>query len=130
MAKTAKPDAPAKPDEAPRLKKTEELAALEAAGKPLAPLFADADRDDGTSSQPKFGTARAAGPGPVPRVCHPLERATRDARRFKCWSDVEGVGRTATKYVLAPDGGAAAKLYAEKFKVPDPKLVTVLELGD
>lgn len=111
----------AKASEAPKQVPTDELAALEAAGKPLTTL-------QGEGEQPKFGTARAAGPGPVPRVCHPLERAGAGQRRFKCFADTDA-GRLGTLYVLAADAAGAAKVYAEAVKAP-PEAVKTRELDD
>lgn len=121
MATATKPKVEAKSDEAPKLKRTEESAALEGAGKALTAL-------GGEGEQPRFGTARAAGPGPVPRVCHQLERAGNGLRRYKVFADTL-TGRTPTKYVLAGDQAAAAKLYADKFKLKAEQ-VSVIELAD
>jgi hypothetical protein len=116
----AKPDA-----DAPRGKRTPELDALEAAGKALGPDL------QGDGERPKFGTARAAGPGPLPRVAHQLERAAPGQRRFKFRGENgTGTGLLAVKYVLAADEPAAEKCYRDAVKAADGDRLVCTALPD
>lgn len=110
-------EAPAPGGRAPR---TEEEKALAKAGAPLEPKFHD------DKPQPKFGTSRAAGPGNLPRVCHPLERAADGAKRFKVRSDNYGTG---TRYVLAEDEESACECYAKAQKLDEQYARRVKQAG-
>jgi hypothetical protein len=78
------PSKPSKPEEA----------ALAKAGGPVVP-----PPDD--KPPPKYGTQRKAGPGELPRICHPLERAGKGQRRFKI--SCRNYGPQPTRYILADE---------------------------
>lgn len=102
-----------------------EEAALAKAGPPVVPP------PEGQKIA-KYGTARKAGPGPFPRVCHPLERKGNGQTRFKVRA-VRGIESQPYRYILAASKEEALAFYCEfqKLDPADVNLKTfVTELED
>lgn len=67
---------------------------------------------------PKYGTARKAGPGDLPRICHPLERAGPGQKRFKIVARIgRQIGNWPYRYILAETKDEAVAYYLEYQKI-------------
>lgn len=102
-----------------------EEAALAKAGPPITPP------PEGQKLA-QFGTPRKPGPGPFPRICHPLERKGNGQTRFKVRA-VRGIESQPYRYILAANAAEALACYCEfqKLDAADPNLKTVVtELED
>jgi hypothetical protein len=86
--------------------------ALANAGPPVIPP----DPED--KKPPRYGTARKAGPGATPRICHPLERAGEGQKRFKIVARIgRQIGNWPYRYILAETRDEAVAFYLDHQKI-------------